>query len=90
MDEANQIRRSRLARARRPVILVIGSLLLVIGAVLLVLPGPGLLLILGGLAVLGREVAWARRLQQRIESIVRRRQRRATEESSLSVRNVIE
>ncbi len=50
--------------------------LLACGAVLLVLPGPGLALILGGLALLGREVAWARRLRGRIESAVARRLRR--------------
>jgi uncharacterized protein (TIGR02611 family) len=39
-----------------------GSTLLIVGLICLVLPGPGLLLIAGGLAVLARDIAWAERL----------------------------
>ena len=45
--------------ARRIAVATIGSALVVGGIVLLVLPGPGLLLIVGGLAVLASEFAWA-------------------------------
>jgi uncharacterized protein (TIGR02611 family) len=38
-----------------------GLLLLLAGAVMLVTPGPGLLAIIAGLAVLGTEYAWAKR-----------------------------
>ena len=38
---------------------VVGGTLIVVGAVLLVLPGPGLLLIALGVAVLATEFAWA-------------------------------
>jgi len=43
---------------------VVGLLLLVGGAVLSVplVPGPGILLVVGGLALLGREFHWARRV----------------------------
>jgi hypothetical protein len=54
------------ARWRRIGVLVAGWSLLATGAVLLFLPGPGLPLLLGGLALLGREAAWARRLERRI------------------------
>lgn len=57
--------------------LVAGWSLVVVGAALLVLPGPGVPLVLGGLALIGREQAWARRLRARIEGEVRRRVSRA-------------
>jgi uncharacterized protein (TIGR02611 family) len=46
---------------KRVAITLAGFLLLLAGAVMLVTPGPGLLLIIAGLAVLGTEYAWARR-----------------------------
>jgi drug/metabolite transporter (DMT)-like permease len=47
---------------------VAGGLLVVVGIVLLVLPGPGIPLIIAGLAVLGAEFAWARRTVERVRS----------------------
>lgn len=44
---------------------VAGSLLVVAGLVMLVTPGPGLLAIIAGLALLAREFRWARRLLDR-------------------------
>jgi uncharacterized protein (TIGR02611 family) len=41
--------------------IVIGLVLLFGGTAMLVLPGPGVLLMVGGLALLGREFHWARR-----------------------------
>lgn len=46
----------------------LGYGLLVVGAALLVLPGPGLPFLLGGLALLARRRAWARRLRRRLLS----------------------
>ena len=46
--------------ARKVVIGVIGASVLALGVALLVLPGPGLLVIFAGLAVLSLEFAWAR------------------------------
>jgi uncharacterized protein (TIGR02611 family) len=50
---------------------VLGLVLLVAGLVMLVTPGPGLLAIFGGLALLGRHVPWLRRwlhgVKQRVE-----------------------
>ncbi len=46
---------------KRIIITVVGGTILVFGAALLFLPGPGVLVILAGLAVLGTEYAWARR-----------------------------
>ena len=46
--------------ARRIVITVVGLTVLLLGAVMLVTPGPGLLVIPLGLAILCLEFAWAR------------------------------
>ena len=61
------------ARRRRFATIVAGWSLLGVGTALIFLPGPGFPLLLGGLALLGREEPWARRLRSRIESWVRRR-----------------
>ena len=45
--------------AKRIAIAVVGGLLVVVGIVLTVLPGPGLVLVVAGLAVLASEFAWA-------------------------------
>jgi uncharacterized protein (TIGR02611 family) len=57
-------------RVRRIAVAVVGVLLLCIGAALLVLPGPGLLLIAAGIAVLALEFPWAERLAKRIQDTV--------------------
>jgi uncharacterized protein (TIGR02611 family) len=55
--------------ARRIVIGIVGATVVSIGIALLVLPGPALLVIPLGLAILGIEFAWARRWL----SVVKRR-----------------
>lgn len=47
--------------ARRIVIALIGGTVLIIGLAMTVLPGPALVVIPAGLAILGIEFAWARR-----------------------------
>jgi hypothetical protein len=64
-------------RAIRYVTLAGGWALLVAGVVMLFLPGPGLAAILGGLALLGREAPWARRLDHRIRARLRLRRSQA-------------
>ncbi len=44
-----------------------GFSLIVAGTFMLVLPGPGILTILGGLALLSRDIAWAGRLADRLK-----------------------
>ena len=46
---------------RRIAVSLIGFVLVLAGIVMLVIPGPGLLVILAGLAVLGTEYVWAQR-----------------------------
>jgi uncharacterized protein (TIGR02611 family) len=48
-----------LRTGKRAVILVVGLVLLAGGLVMMVTPGPGILLIIAGLAVLATEFAWA-------------------------------
>jgi tellurite resistance protein TerC len=47
--------------ARRIVISVVGGSVVALGLAMLVLPGPGILVIAAGLAILAAEFAWARR-----------------------------
>jgi uncharacterized protein (TIGR02611 family) len=53
---------SGLKQARRLIVLVVGSTVLLAGICMLILPGPGLIVIPLGLAILAIEFAWARRL----------------------------
>jgi tellurite resistance protein TerC len=53
-------------QARRAAILVVGSSVLLIGVAMIVLPGPALLVIPLGLAILAVEFAWARRWLVRV------------------------
>jgi uncharacterized protein (TIGR02611 family) len=53
--------------ARRLIVLVIGLTVLAIGIALIVLPGPAFIVIPIGLAILGTEFVWARRLLQRLK-----------------------
>lgn len=48
--------------------LVLGWLLLIVGVAALVLPGPGLLLIAAGLAILAQQYEWARRRLEPVRS----------------------
>jgi tellurite resistance protein TerC len=57
--------RAILKGTKRLIVAVIGSTVILFGVALLVLPGPGLLVIGLGLAVLAAEFAWARRLLER-------------------------
>ena len=55
-------------QAKRLVRVVVGFTLLIVGVALLVLPGPGWVTIFLGLALLGAEFAWARRLLDRLKA----------------------
>lgn len=52
--------------ARRIVVAIVGSTVLLLGVVMLVTPGPGLLIIPLGLAILSIEFAWARYWLRRV------------------------
>lgn len=48
--------------AKRFAVTIVGFALLALGAAMMVLPGPGIIVIVAGLAVLATEYVWARRL----------------------------
>jgi uncharacterized protein (TIGR02611 family) len=54
-------------QVRRIFRIVAGFTLLAAGVVMLVTPGPGWVVILAGLGLLGAEFVWARRLMNRIK-----------------------
>ncbi len=64
-------------RVKRYAVTIAGFGVLAIGAVLLVLPGPGLLLIVVGFAILATEYVWAHRLMVRAKKEARRVQEAA-------------
>lgn len=52
--------------ARRIAIALVGSTVLLLGIIMVVTPGPALIVIPLGLAILGLEFAWARRWMRRL------------------------
>lgn len=65
-----------LRSGKRIAVSVIGLALVAVGLVMLVAPGPGLLLIVAGLAVLATEYAWARRALDTARTRAKRASRR--------------
>lgn len=65
---------------RRLMVFVIGSMVLIAGLLMLVLPGPGILVIIVGLAILATEFVWAERLlthaRERAARVVRKVRKR--------------
>ncbi len=61
-----QLARTTVVHAWKGVILILGGTVLVIGAAMIVLPGPALIVIPAGLAILGTQFLWARRLLDRV------------------------
>ena len=62
-------------RARRHILIRIGviiggTIVLLVGIALIVLPGPAFVVIPAGLAILGTELVWARRLLHRVKRTV--------------------
>jgi uncharacterized protein (TIGR02611 family) len=58
--------------ARRIAVGVVGGTVLVIGLLLIVLPGPAVVVIPLGLAILGIEFAWARRWLRKAKQQIRK------------------
>jgi tellurite resistance protein TerC len=59
-------------QARRIVVLTVGSTVLIVGVAMLVLPGPGIFVTWGGLAILAIEFVWARRWLARVRAMYER------------------
>ena len=62
MEGLRRLARLTLRQARRVVLFVVGSTVVLLGLVMVVMPGPAILVIPAGLAILAVEFAWARRL----------------------------
>lgn len=56
--------------ARRIVIAVVGVTVVLFGAIMIVTPGPGLLVIPAGLAILSLEFAWARHWLRKLRQAI--------------------
>lgn len=65
MDQVRAVVRFILRSGKRIAVSVVGFVLLAGGLVMMVTPGPGILVIIAGLAVLATEYAWARRTLER-------------------------
>jgi tellurite resistance protein TerC len=52
-------------QVKRVMTFVVGMTVVLIGVAMLVLPGPGILVLVGGLTILGIEFEWARRWLRR-------------------------
>jgi tellurite resistance protein TerC len=55
---------------RRFVVGLIGGTVVLLGVVMIVLPGPAIIVIPLGLAILGTEFAWARRLVKKARGLI--------------------
>lgn len=60
--------RAILRHAWRTIIIVVGLTIILIGLAMLVLPGPGIVIIIAGLAVLAREFIWAQSLLNKAQA----------------------
>ena len=61
-DRLNRLLSPLPRSVRRLIVLIVGVAVVLAGVLMLVLPGPGILVILLGLAILSTEFAWAERL----------------------------
>jgi tellurite resistance protein TerC len=64
---------------RKIIIAIIGTTVLVFGIILIVLPGPAVIVIPIGLAILATEFIWARRLIERGRAVINKLRRRGKE-----------
>ena len=65
-----------LAQAKRMVVIVIGFMALVVGIAMVVLPGPAVVVIPIGLAILATEFIWARKLLDLLKERIERMRKR--------------
>jgi uncharacterized protein (TIGR02611 family) len=69
---------------RRGLVFLIGITIVIIGVIMLVTPGPAIIVIPAGLAVLATEFLWARRLLTQLKESISKRTRRKTNDTSQS------
>ena len=67
MNIKNHLAIKTIRQAKRLIKIVIGFTALLFGCIMILTPGPGLVTILAGLAILGTEFVWARKLMKRFK-----------------------
>lgn len=70
-QEIHQLASVTYRQGRRVVVLIVGTTVLLLGVVMIVLPGPAILVIPLGLAILAIEFAWAKHWLQKIRDTIR-------------------
>ncbi len=75
---------------RRAVVAVVGVTVLLIGIVMIITPGPALIVIPVGLAILSVEFAWARHWLKRLRATISRRNSRELGERAEAHRDRVE
>jgi uncharacterized protein (TIGR02611 family) len=73
-----------LRHTKKIIILVVGLTVIGIGIALLVLPGPGIVVVIAGLAILATEFAWAQGLLDRAKMHYQRAKQKVTKDSPSS------
>jgi tellurite resistance protein TerC len=66
----NEIINKGIQHAKRIIVAVIGATVLLAGVFMIVLPGPAVIVIPAGLAILASEFVWARRLMRNVKKII--------------------
>jgi tellurite resistance protein TerC len=66
----NEIINKGIQHAKRIIVAVIGATVLLAGLFMIVLPGPAVIVIPAGLAILASEFVWARRLMRNVKKII--------------------
>jgi uncharacterized protein (TIGR02611 family) len=64
-------------RVKKVIVALVGGTVLLVGIALLVLPGPGLVIIAAGIAILATEFLWARRALRNAKGVVAKARRRS-------------
>lgn len=89
MAYARRSMRQVLLRASAKVaVSALGGALVAIGIALLFLPGPGILVLVAGVALLAREYLWARRLGDHLNAKVDELRRRARRQRRVATRSI--
>lgn len=73
--------KDRLRFFRRVVVAIVGFTILLIGVVMIALPGPSILVIPFGLAILATEFIWARKVLEELKRRIPKRRKRSSPKS---------
>jgi len=65
------------AQAKRVIVIVVGFTVLAVGVAMIVLPGPAIIVIPIGLAILATEFIWARKLVDKVKERIERMRKKS-------------